>query len=180
MNSNRTHYQKCMLGRKDQFAQTPDDVLKQIQDMFNEGKIMFDPCPANPTEDGLDERDWTGDCVYVNPPYKNITPWLEKGLKQSKKGKKVIFLIPARADTEWWHHYVIKHAYEIYFIKQGIRFKGYDIKCPFAICLVVFQNKRIRKPGIKSVDFYEKEKAEKAAAREKKRKARLAKKRKRS
>ena len=146
-----------MFGRENQQAETPDDVMEQIEKLFNEGKPMYDPCPHNPTKDGL-EGDWEGDVCYVNPPYKNVTPWLKKGLAQMRKGKKIIFLIPARCDVEWWHNYVLKYAYAIYFIKQGIRFKGYKLKCPFAICIVVFEKKRRRRPGVGSLDFYEEEK----------------------
>ena len=31
------HYQKAMFGRENQQAETPDDVMEQIEKLFNEG-----------------------------------------------------------------------------------------------------------------------------------------------
>ena len=153
----KTSYQTAMFSKIDQFAQTPPDVMEHIQKVFNKGNKMYDPCPANRPEgfDGLsDECEWK-EVNYVNPPYKSVEPWLVRGLEEVKKGKKVVYLIPARCDVEWWHKYILPNATSIYFIKQGIRFQGYKRKCPFAICVVVFtQRTRKSRAILGSIDFY--------------------------
>ena len=114
----KTSYQTAMFSKIDQFAQTPPDVMEHIQKVFNKGNKMYDPCPANRPEgfDGLsDECEWK-EVNYVNPPYKSVEPWLVRGLEEVKKGKKVVYLIPARCDVEWWHKYILPNATSIYFI----------------------------------------------------------------
>ena len=44
---------RSMFGSNDQYAQTPDHVLDQLQTMFNRGEPMWDPCPVNPQHDAL-------------------------------------------------------------------------------------------------------------------------------
>ena len=57
----------------------------------------FDPCPLNPNPilDGL-TLDWPNK-TYVNPPYSNPLPWVEKAIETKNKGHIVAMLL--RADT---------------------------------------------------------------------------------
>src|SRR3990167_3688523 len=87
-----------------------------------EFRFDFDPCPPNPEFDGLN-IEWGG-ANYVNPPYKDCAKWLKKGFEEHQKGKTVVFLIPSRTDTNYWHEYVMK-AQEIRFIKGRLNFDGH-------------------------------------------------------
>ena len=169
-NTMATGYQKSMFSSKDQDAQTPDDVMEKIRNWYNGGKEMHDPCPPdwNSTMPSGLETEWK-DVNYVNPPYNNLAQWMEKCVEEAKKGKKVICLIPQRGDVNWWHDWVLAHADQIDFIRQGVRFKTYKRKCPFSICIVVYDGKpkKRRKLRINSIDFYEEEKAELAKKRRK-------------
>src|SRR5688500_13363209 len=81
-----------------------------------DAEVCFDcdPCPAKPKFDGLEES-W-GNINFVNPPYgKGLEKWVQKGSEESLKRKMVVFLLPSRTDTRWWHEYVMK-ATEIRFI----------------------------------------------------------------
>ncbi len=98
---------------------TPQSIYRQLHEEFH---FDFDPCPANfcretlfdldrpkPTEisrDGL-LCEW-GSVNYVNPPYSQIGQWIKKGWQEYRKGKTVVFLIPSRTDTTWWHDIVMK------------------------------------------------------------------------
>ncbi len=89
-----------------------------------------------PNFDGL-EIEWK-DMNFVNPPYgTEIGRWMEKGYKESLKGKLIIFLIPSRTDTRWWHNFVMK-ANEIYLIKGRLCFDDSKKTAPFPSCLVIF------------------------------------------
>jgi site-specific DNA-methyltransferase (adenine-specific) len=102
----------------------------------DEFQFTFDPCPSNPTFDGL-SVEW-GESNFVNPPYgRKIGKWLKKGFEESKKGRVVVFLIPSRTDTKWWHDYVMK-AKEIRFIKGRLKFKGATNSAPFPSAVVIF------------------------------------------
>lgn len=113
--------------------QTPDHVYDKLNKEFC---FDFDPCPHNPEFDGLNVE-W-GKSNFVNPPYgREIQNWIKKGYEESLKGKTVVFLIPSRTDTRYWHDYVMK-AKEIRFIKGRLKFKGAKWNAPFPSAIVVF------------------------------------------
>ncbi len=81
-----------------------------------------------------------GGVNYVNPPYgKELPKWIEKGFEEWKKGKTVVFLIPSRTDTRWWHEYCMK-ATEIRFIKGRLKFDDQKNSAPFPSAIVVFKS----------------------------------------
>lgn len=113
---------------------TPDAVYEELNKEFG---FDFDPCPPNPSFDGL-ASDW-GDSNFCNPPYgRELPKWIEKGYEQWTYGKGVVFLIPSRTDTRWWHQYVMG-ADEIRFIKGRLKFKGARHSAPFPSCVAVFK-----------------------------------------
>jgi|TARA_R100000501_G_C2621554_1_gene114776 hypothetical protein len=114
---------------------TPKKFYEELDKEFN---FNFDPCPSNPTFDGL-EIEWK-ERNFVNPPYgRNISKWIKKGYEEWKKGKVVIFLIPSRTDTKWWHEYIMK-ATEIRFIKGRLKFEGYNGgSAPFPSAVIIFK-----------------------------------------
>lgn len=76
---------------------------------------------------------------YVNPPYGNqIGKWLAKGYREAQEGKTVVFLIPSRTDTKWWHDYCMK-ADEIRFIKGRLKFDEHENSAPFPSAIVIFK-----------------------------------------
>jgi len=115
---------------------TPKDLYEKLDEEFN---FDFDPCPSNwdGTWDGL-TIEWK-QRNYVNPPYgRQLSKWLAKGWLEAQKGKLVVFLLPARTDTKWWHEYVMR-ADEVRFIKGRLQFDDNpDHRCPFPSVIVVF------------------------------------------
>ena len=123
----KVHFSSLRLDWK-----TPKAVYQVLDAEFH---FDFDPCPVKPTFDGL-QMSWGG-CSYVNPPYGNELPkWIKKGYEEWKKGKTVVFLIPSRTDTRWWHEYCMNG--EIYFICGRPKFKGCIHGLPWPLALVVF------------------------------------------
>lgn len=113
---------------------TPPELYAELDKEF---KFDFDPCPSNPTFDGL-SIDWGG-VNFVNPPYgKVITQWIKKGYEEHLKGKTVVFLIPSRTDTRWWHTYIMKSK-DIRFIKGRLKFGGSKNSAPFPSAVVIFK-----------------------------------------
>lgn len=111
--------------------------MKALDDEFS---FTLDPCPIGGTG-GLDVP-WHGR-VYVNPPYgKGIDRWLKKGLYDILSGDSevVVFLLPARTDTRWFHDWVLPFADEIRFIKGRLKFSGHKNSAPFPSMIVVFSN----------------------------------------
>lgn len=112
---------------------TPKKFYTELNKEFN---FNFDPCPNNPTFNGL-TIEW-GTSNFINPPYgRGIGEWIKKGYDESRKGKIVVMLIPSRTDTKWWHQYVMK-AKEIRFVYGRLKFDDQKNPAPFPSAIVVF------------------------------------------
>lgn len=112
---------------------TPKAVFQILDAEF---RFTCDPCPADYTVNGL-EMDW-GKVNYVNPPYgRELFKWIKKGYDEHLKGRIVVFLIPSRTDTKWWHDYCMK-ANEIRFIKGRLKFDDQKNLAPFPSAIVIF------------------------------------------
>lgn len=86
------------------------------------------PGALNP--DALVFEDWAevlcGKAGWLNPPFSRrekmpIAPWIERCYRTQQAGGRVVSLIPARADTQWWHRWVMK-ARQIRLIEGRVRF----------------------------------------------------------
>ena len=110
---------------------------KSLYDILNkEFNFNFDPCPVNPSFNGL-LVDWGGRS-FVNPPYsREIGKWIKKGYEEYLKGKIVVFLIPSRTDTRYFHDFIMK-ATEIRFIKGRLCFDDCGSPAPFPSCIAIF------------------------------------------
>ncbi|GAI92953.1 unnamed protein product, partial [marine sediment metagenome] len=95
--------------------------------------------------DGLMMDDWPLDqWIFVNPPYSNISDWSKKCFVESKKGARIILLIPARTCTKYFHQWIYNHS-EIIFIKGRLKYlnpvsgksKG---SAPFPSILCIYNN----------------------------------------
>jgi PAS domain-containing protein len=99
---------------------TPD-YLYQALDM--EFGFDLDPCPLNADfdpefdQDGL-KLNWDGRRVFCNPPWSDITPWVQKAYESRAL---VVFLLPSRSDTAWFHLLQDSGA-ELRFFRKRIRF----------------------------------------------------------
>jgi hypothetical protein len=80
----------------------------------------------------------------VNPPFGEITKWLEKAITELHKGKKSVFLITFRPNTKYWSQWVFPFASEIRVLEGNLKFQGYSKAFPVPIVLVVFD------PAVKS------------------------------
>ena len=102
---------------------TPDSVFDLIYETWGiKGQYLFDPCPVNPTFDGL-LIDW-GKINYVNPPYSDLSLWVIKAFEEKDKGNSTIMLLPAKTDQWWFHAGLIHNRCEIVWIKGRIKFVG--------------------------------------------------------
>lgn len=123
---------------------TPIELYKALDNEFN---FDFDPCPLRKISypllnlksekeiDGL-SIEW-GSCNYVNPPYSEINKWCEKAVREWKKGKTVVMLIPSRTDTKYWHNYIMQ-ASEIRFCRGRLFFGNAKFSAPFPSAIIIF------------------------------------------
>lgn len=120
---------------------TPAYIYNKLNEEFH---FDFDPCPMQhdiSQWDGL-KCDW-GKSNFVNPPYSfpNKDKFIRKGFDEWKKGKTVVFLIPACTDTHTFHKYLYHNA-EIRFLEGRPSFLEYGNESknkgtrPIMICIL--------------------------------------------
>lgn len=108
---------------------TPPEIIRAL------GPFGLDPCcPQNMPwrtadrmvcrpDDGL-AVDWTGQRVWLNPPYgREAVPFLRKMAEHEGGG---ILLIFARTDTSAWQDWIFPHAYGILFLRGRLHFRKPD------------------------------------------------------
>ncbi len=101
------------------------------------------PDPAR--RDGL-AGDWVADAtrlggtVWMNPPYgRHIGDWMAKALATARGGATVVTLVPVRADTAWWHEYVLATGAEVRFVRGRLTFGQATNTAAFASAVVVYR-----------------------------------------
>ena len=110
---------KNRIPQKDEW-ETPKDFYNELNKEFN---FDFDPCPINPTFDGL-SIEW-GKRNFVNPPYsrKLKEAFILKAIEESKKGKLCVMLLPVSTSTKIFHENILPNS-EIRFIRGRLKFSN--------------------------------------------------------
>ena len=113
---------------------TPAETYKALNAEFD---FTFDPCPLMSQEDGRKIK-WAGR-VFCNPPYSRIGEFLKKGLYHlaNRDCELLVYLIPARTDTAWFHDYCAKG--EVRFIRGRLKFGDAKNNAPFPSMVVIFR-----------------------------------------
>lgn len=94
--------------------QTPRDLFDFLDKRF---RFTLDPCTTsdNPLrtryfltiyEDGLLSSWGYDSSVFMNPPYSNVEPWVEKAYMSSLDGCLVVGLLRNDPSTQWWQKWV--------------------------------------------------------------------------
>lgn len=119
-------------GLRNNLAQTPRDLYDKLNKVL---QFDFDPCPVDPTFDGL-SIEW-GKSNFVNPPYAQLGKWIQKAFSEASTGKRCVMLIPVRTHRVYWHHYILPHA-RVYYLLGTLRFAPYRQNAPFPLCIAIF------------------------------------------
>lgn len=94
--------------------ETPPEVFGPLHAEFD---FTLDPCCTVATakcakfyteeQNGL-EQDWSGERVFMNPPYgREVYAWTKKA---RESGVLVVGLLPASLDLAWWHDDIVGHV----------------------------------------------------------------------
>lgn len=104
-------------------------------------KGYLDPCPYQSKENGL-EKDFIAKKLFINPPFSTMKDWVKYGIKQYYVNHcEVIYLIPARTDTKYFHELLYYHP-EIIFIKGRLHYNDSKTGAPFPSLLIRLTYKR--------------------------------------
>lgn len=95
---------------------TPEWLLDLL---FPDGKY-FDPCPLNPNPEinGLDIYWRTDVPVFINPPWSNPKPWIERALEHPGQ---IVLLLPMATEAAWWGY---REFFHVTIIWDRIKFIG--------------------------------------------------------
>jgi len=111
---------------------TPKAVYAALDAEFG---FTLDPCPLHSEAAAGLTMSWSGERVYVNPPYGfGVDRWLEK----RKEAALAVYLLPSRTDTAWWHDHAMK-ADEIRFLRGRLKFGDAKNSAPFPSAVLVYR-----------------------------------------
>jgi len=128
--------------------ETPTDLYDELNKEF---EFDFDPCPLDHDLNlwnGLD-IEW-GKSNYVNPPYsrKLKEAFVKKAIKEFKKNKTIVMLLPVSTSTKLFHDYILPNKTEIRFVKGRLAFRGQNqygetidsVRAMFDNMIIIFKN----------------------------------------
>ena len=99
-------------------------------------------CPSHFTleDDGL-TKDWSGETVFINPPYSKCFDWVKKAHTEAQKGVKTVMLLPARVDSRWFYEFCFDPfvCKSITFIRGRLKFGGSKNSAPFPSAIIIFK-----------------------------------------
>ena len=102
----------------------PDHVNEEARDALAVDWCQYDP-----------------NMVWMNCPYSDPKPWVEKALEQAKRGVRTVALLPADTSTRWFHLILNNKNCFIEYLPKRVRhiYKGVRSGSPkFGSVLVVF------------------------------------------
>ena len=99
-------------------------------------KDWFDPCPIEGSM-GL-TRTWNYR-TYVNPPYSNPEPWVDKAISENKLGKTIVLLLKLDTSTKWFFKLQEANAHFMTFFGR-LKFSNKGV-APFPSVLVILEGK---------------------------------------
>lgn len=115
---------KVFYSKKTDDWRTPSELYKAFME-----KGYIDPCPYQSKENNLGKI-YKHSKIFINPPFSKMSDWIDYGLELTKNGNKVVFLIPARTDTKYFHK-LLECNPLIYFIEGRLHYNDSEKKRSF-------------------------------------------------
>lgn len=106
---------------------TPWAVFWEISRLY--GPFDIDVCATQETakcprffteKDNALVQPWEGRC-FMNPPYSNVSPWLEKAVAETKRGVTTVALLKHDHSTGWWKKWVEPYG-KVHYWPHRIKF----------------------------------------------------------
>jgi hypothetical protein len=137
-------------GSSEQSVKTPPDLMAAVQRCF--GRIAWDLAaePHNAQAErwlgpgGLHDDSFTvdwhqlapGELLWLNCEFANIRPWAAKCAAECALGARILLLVPASVDSNWYANHVHGRA-AVYALNPRVKFVGHKhvFPKPLALCL---------------------------------------------
>lgn len=134
-------------------------LFDKLQAAFN---IELDPCTShdNPlgtkyfiteNQDALQHK-WMFD-FFMNPPYKNLEPWVRYAYRQTVENHVTgVCLITAKTETRIWHEIIWPKARALCFVKKRLKFGPVNKPATFPSVVAVFGPNEITPEQMKCLE----------------------------
>ncbi len=114
--------------------QTPKGLFKTLCNEFKFNLDVASDVANSLCFDFLDEGDDALTCEWrtsnwCNPPYSNITPWIQKAIEQHALGKTIVMLVPSDTSVKWFK-LAFDSCNEVRFINGRISFINAETQKP--------------------------------------------------
>ena len=142
-----------LAGARNQDVVTPRWLLILLQQLVRQllgpAAVLEDVCPLHAQLDALEPDFPWPTCAYVNPPYNNIAPFMERACHEQEqhRSKRAVFLVPARVNTMWYLHH-IHGRHQIIPIHGEVQFEGRARKLPLPLCVLLVGFPPLPSPGL--------------------------------
>lgn len=139
-------------GRSKQDYQTPPEFLEAVKKRLHIDRFAID-LAASPENTAADvyfteqvdslKQDWASrthmSCGWgwLNPPFGNIAPWVQKAAMEACNGAHVAMLVPASVGANWWTAWVEGYAYQSY-LNGRLTFVGEEDPYPKDCALLLY------------------------------------------
>ena len=124
----RSYLQKHSKIQYSDHWSTPQEIYVKYKRMQ-----YYDPCPLGTTSFSFLPIDKP---IFLNPPYSDITKWVEWALMNHHLfNKHIVILIPSRTDTRYFHK-LLEYGCDLEFIKGRLKFGDSKQGAPFPSVLV--------------------------------------------
>ncbi len=97
-----------------------------------------------PEDDSL-SKDWSkvhlhsGSYLWLNPPFRGVSKWMEKCAAESQRGAQIVTLTLASIGTVWYHKHVRPNALSLVLLNR-LTFEGHKDPYPKELMLNIFGN----------------------------------------
>ncbi|MCA1841478.1 MAG: phage N-6-adenine-methyltransferase [Actinobacteria bacterium] len=134
-------------GRSVQSVQTPPDFMDAMKRHLGIRQFAIDLAASHDNsqaglcfteEDNSLIQEWpkVGWC-WLNPPYADIRPWVEKASYAAMEGTKIAMLVPASVGSNWWDTFVHDIAY-VSCLSPRLTFVGHKNPYPKDLALLLY------------------------------------------
>jgi phage N-6-adenine-methyltransferase len=141
-------------GRSKQDYQTPPEFLSAVKNRLCIAEFDIDLAATRANavcsyyysleegRDSLGENSWQvpepeSGWAWLNPPYTNIAPWVEKAAREAQQGAQVAVLVPSSVGANWWRDWVEAYAYQSH-LNGRITFVGAEDPYPKDCSLLLY------------------------------------------
>lgn len=124
---------KGVFSHESDHWQTP----KKLYEAFMKNNFT-DPCPLHCKENNLDKF-YCQEKLFINPPFSQMSKWVEKSIEWASHGCEVWLLMPSRTDTKYFKKLADFRCF-IWFFTGRLHFNDSKNSAPFPTMLVRLGN----------------------------------------